>query len=118
MFDRVGQIVYKPEAGSADEVLEAAIDAGADDVQSDEEGHVITCAFADLGEVAKNLERALGEAETVKTVWRPQTMTSLDEEKAATLMKLIGALEDDDDVQAVYSNFEVSDAVLEKLTAA
>lgn len=118
MFDRVGQIVYRPEAGSADEVLEAAINAGADDVQSDEEGHVITCAFADLGEVAKNLERALGEAETVKTVWRPQTMTSLDEEKAATLMKLIGAIEDDDDVQAVYSNFEVSDAVLERLTAA
>jgi YebC/PmpR family DNA-binding regulatory protein len=118
MFDRVGQIVYKPEAGSADEMLEAAIEAGADDVQSDAEGHVITCAFAELGDVAKNLEKALGEAETVKTVWRQQTMTSLEEEKAATLMKLIGALEDDDDVQAVYSNFEVSDAVLEKLTAA
>jgi YebC/PmpR family DNA-binding regulatory protein len=118
MFDRVGEITYKPEIGTADRMLEAAIEAGADDVESDEDGHVITCAFNDLGDVVKNLEQALGEAETVKTVWRPQTMTALDEERATTLMKLIGALEDDDDVQAVYSNSEVSDAVLAKLTAA
>ncbi len=117
MFDRVGQIVYPASAGSADTVLEAAIEAGPDDVKSDEEGHVITCGFGDLGEVAKNLEQALGEAETVKAVWQPQTMTALDEEKAATMVKLIGLLEDDDDVQAVYSNFEVSEQVLEKLTA-
>jgi len=118
MFDRVGQIAYPAKAGTADAVLEAAINAGADDVKSDAEGHVITCAFSDLGEVAKNLEQALGEAETVKAVWVPQTMTALDEEKAATMMKLIAALDDDDDVQAVYSNFEISDAVMEKLTAA
>ena len=117
MFDRVGQIVYPASAGSADKVLEAAIEAGADDVKSDEEGHVIICAFADLGDVAKALEQVLGEAETVKAVWQPQTMTALDEEKAATMMKLLGILDDDDDVQAVYSNFEVSDQVLEKLTA-
>jgi YebC/PmpR family DNA-binding regulatory protein len=118
MFDRVGQIVYPATAGSADQVIEAAINAGADDVKSDTDGHVVTCAFNDLGEVAKNLEQALGEAETVKAVWLPQTVASLDEEKAATMLKLIAALEDDDDVQAVYSNFEVSDAVMEKLTAA
>jgi YebC/PmpR family DNA-binding regulatory protein len=118
MFDRVGQIVYKPEAGTPDAVLEAAIDAGADDVASDAEGHTITTTFADLSEVSKALEAKLGEAESVKAIWRPQTGTSLDEEKAATMMKLIAALEDDDDVQAVYSNFEVSDAVMEKLTAA
>jgi YebC/PmpR family DNA-binding regulatory protein len=118
MFDRVGQIAYKPEAGTADEVLEAAIDAGADDVESDAEGHFITTSFADLGEVAKNLEAALGEAETVKTVWQPKTTSSLDEEKAESLMKLVGTLEDDDDIQAVYSNFEVSDDVMAKLTAA
>jgi YebC/PmpR family DNA-binding regulatory protein len=118
MFDRVGQIVYPVSAGSADDMLEAAINAGADDVRSDEDGHVITCAFGDLGEVAKTLEQALGEAETVKAVWQPQTMTALDEDKAATMMKLIAALDDDDDVQSVYSNFEVSDDVLEKLTAA
>ena len=105
-------------SGDIDAVLEAAINAGADDVRSDSEGHVITCAFSDLGEVAKNLEQALGEAETVKAVWQPQTTASLDEEKAATMLKLIALLDDDDDVQAVYSNFEVSDAVMEKLTAA
>jgi transcriptional/translational regulatory protein YebC/TACO1 len=99
-------------------MLEAAIEAGADDVESDAENHVVTAAFANLGEVAKNLEEALGEAETVKAVWLPQTTTSLDEEKAAGLMKLIAALEDDDDVQAVYSNFEVSDDVMARLTAA
>jgi YebC/PmpR family DNA-binding regulatory protein len=118
LFDKVGEIVYKPGVGTADEVLEAAINAGASDVESDAEGHVITTAFSDLGEVAKNLEAALGEAETVKGVWKPQTRTGLDHEKAEGLMKLIASLEDDDDVQSVYSNFEVSDEVMEKLTAA
>ena len=118
MFDRIGQVVYKPEAGSADKVLEAAIDAGADDVQSGPEGHVITTSFADLADVAKKLETALGEAETVKSVWRPQTTTSLDEEKAATMLKLIAVLDEDDDVQEVYANYEIPDAVMAKLTAA
>jgi YebC/PmpR family DNA-binding regulatory protein len=118
MFDRVGQIHYKPEAGSADKVLEAAIDAGADDVASDENGHVITTTFESMGEVAKKLEAALGEAETVKAVWRPQTTTSLDEEKAATMLKLVAALEDDDDVQEIYANYEIPDAVMAKLASA
>jgi YebC/PmpR family DNA-binding regulatory protein len=119
MFDRVGQIVYPATIGDADKVLEAAIDAGADDVQSTAEGHTILTSFADMTDVARKLEVALGgEAETVKAVWRPQTMTSLDEEKAAAVMKLIGILEDDDDVQDVYANFEIPDAVMAKLTAA
>ena len=118
MFERVGQISYKPDAGTPDEVLEAGIDAGAEDVQSDEDGHVVTCAFNDVGEVVKKLEASLGAAETVKIVWRPRTMTSLDEDQAETLMRLVGTLEDDDDVQEVYSNFEVSDDVLKKLSAA
>jgi YebC/PmpR family DNA-binding regulatory protein len=118
LFDRVGQIVYPAEAGNAETVLEAAIEAGAEDVESGPDGHVITCAFEDLGDVAKALEDALGEAETVKPVWRPQTTAPLDEEKAASMLKLISALDDDDDVQAVYSNFEVSDDIMEKLTAA
>jgi YebC/PmpR family DNA-binding regulatory protein len=119
MFDRVGQIVYPATVGDADKVLEAAIDAGADDVQSTAEGHTILTSFADMTDVARKLEAALGgEAETVKAVWRPQTMTSLDEEKAAAVMKLIGILEDDDDVQDVYANFEIPDAVMAKLTAA
>lgn len=118
MFDRVGEIVYTPAAGDADTVLEAAIEAGAQDVQSDEDGHVIICAFEDLGEVSSALEASLGEAESVNPVWKPQTPTELDEEKSESLMKLIGALEDDDDVQNVYSNFEISDELLERLTAA
>lgn len=117
-FDHVGEITYPAEAGDADTVMEAAIEAGAEDVQSDEDGHVIICAFEDLGEVSSALQGSLGEAGSVKPVWRPQTMTPVDEEKAQTLMKLIAVLEDDDDVQAVFSNFEVSDEVLQKLTAA
>jgi len=118
MFDRVGEIVYKPEAGDPETVLEAAIEAGAEDVQSSDDGHTILCAFEDLGDVSSALEESLGEAESVKPLWKPQTSTEVDEEKAQSLMKLIANLEDDDDVQNVYSNFEISDEVMERLTAA
>ena len=118
MFNRVGEVTYKPEAGSADKVMEAAIEAGADDVASDEDGHVILCAFEDIGEVSKALESALGEAESVKAIWKPQTMAPVDEEKAQSVLRLISTLDDDDDVQNVYANFEVSDEVLAKLSAA
>ncbi|MBC2861075.1 YebC/PmpR family DNA-binding transcriptional regulator [Stappia sp. 28M-7] len=118
MFDRIGEIVYPAAAGTADAMLEAAIEAGAEDVQSDENSHVITCAFEDLGEVSKALEETLGEAETVKAVWKPQTLTPVDADKAQTMLKLIGLLEDDDDVQNVYSNFDVDEETLARLTAA
>jgi YebC/PmpR family DNA-binding regulatory protein len=118
MFNRAGEISYKTQAGSNDDVMEAAIEAGADDVQSDESGHVILCAFESIGEVSAALSAKLGEAETVKVVWKPQTMTPVDEETAQTLMKLIDALDEDDDVQNVFTNFEVSDEVMKKLTAA
>jgi len=118
MFNHVGEIAYPAKAGSADAVLEAAIDAGADDVQSDEHGHLVTCPFDTLGTVAGELEGKLGEAATVKTVWKPNLTTEVGEEHAETIMKMIAALEDDDDVQAVFANFEISDAVLQKLTAA
>jgi YebC/PmpR family DNA-binding regulatory protein len=118
MFAHVGEIAYPAGAGSADAVLEAAIEAGADDVRSDAAGHVVTCAFADLGAVSAALEAKLGEAASVKALWRPTLTTSVDEEKAAAILKLLAALDDDDDVQNVYSNFEVSDAVLARLTAA
>ncbi len=117
MFDHVGQITYKPEAGTPDAVMEAAILAGADDVESSEDGHVVLAAFEAMGEVAKALEETIGEAESVKAVWKPQNLVPVDEEKAASLLKLIDQLDDDDDVQAVYTNFEVSDDVLQKLTA-
>jgi YebC/PmpR family DNA-binding regulatory protein len=118
MFDRVGEIVYALEAGDADKVMEAAIEAGAEDVQSDETGHTMTCAFEDIGEVAKALEAMLGEAQSVKTIWRPQTSTPVDEEKAQSVLRLLGVLDDDDDVQNVYANFEVDEATMAKLSAA
>ncbi|MBO0903538.1 YebC/PmpR family DNA-binding transcriptional regulator [Jiella sonneratiae] len=118
MFDKVGEIVYAASAGDADAVMEAAIEAGADDVVSDETGHTIITAFEDLNEVSTALENSLGEAESVRAIWRPQTGTPVDEEKAQSILKLIGNLDDDDDVQNVYANFEVDDAVMAKLSAA
>jgi YebC/PmpR family DNA-binding regulatory protein len=118
MFVHVGEMGYPASAGSPDAMLEAAIEAGADDVKSDAGGHLVTCAFEDLGAVSAALEAKLGEAASVKALWKATQSTSVDEEKAASILKLIAALEDDDDVQNVYSNFEVSDAVLAKLTAA
>lgn len=116
-FDHVGEITYKLSVGSADKVMEAAIEAGAEDVISDEDGHFIICGFEDIGEVSKALESSLGEAETVKAIWKPQNTVPVDEERAQSLLKLIDTLEDDDDVQNVYTNFEVSDEVLAKLSA-
>jgi transcriptional/translational regulatory protein YebC/TACO1 len=115
MFDRVGQVLYPPEAGSADDVLLAAIEAGAEDVESGEEGHVIWCAASGLAEVSAALETALGEALSARLVWRPTTTTELDLEAAQSLTRLIEALEDDDDVQSVTANFEVSDEVMAQL---
>ncbi len=118
MFNHVGEIIYPADKGDADAILEAAIEAGADDTVSDATGHVITCSFEDLGSVAATLERRLGEPQNVKTVWRPTLTTTVDEENAQSILKLIAGLEDDDDVQAVFANFEVSEEVLSKLTAA
>jgi YebC/PmpR family DNA-binding regulatory protein len=118
MFAHVGEIQYPAAAASADAMLEAAIEAGADDVVSDAGGHTITCAFESLGTVSGALEAKLGEPASVKALWKAMQTTAVDEEKAASILKLIAGLEDDDDVQNVYSNFEVSEAVLAKLTAA
>ncbi len=117
MFTRIGEIAYKPGAGSADAVLEAAIDAGADGVVSDANGHLVTTSFDQLGQVAAALEAKLGTPDSVKSVWKPGMTTIVDEEKAASILKLIAALDDDDDVQAVFSNFEVDEATLARLTA-
>ena len=117
MFDRRGEILYAASAGDEDSVMLAAIDAGASDVESSPEGHAIYCADTDLAEVSAALEAVLGEAESTKLIWKPQTTTDLDFESAQSLMKLIDALEDDDDVQRVTANFEVSDEVMERLSA-
>ena len=114
-FDRMGLISYPAKAGSADAVFEAALEAGAEDVQSSEDGHEIWTAQGDLHEVAKALEPVLGEAEGAKLAWRPQTMVTVNEADAATLMKLIDVLDDDDDVQTVWGNYDVPDEVMEKL---
>ena len=118
MFGRAGEISYKAAKASADAMLEAAIDAGADDVHSDADGHVVICAFESIGEVSAALAAKFGEAETVKVVWKPQTLTPLDQEKAESLMKLLEGLDDDDDVQSVFSNADIPDEVMAKLDAA
>jgi YebC/PmpR family DNA-binding regulatory protein len=118
MFNHVGEIAYPASVGSPDKVLEAAIEAGAEDVISDADGHAIVCAFDSLGTVAGALEEALGQPASVKAIWKPNLSTQVDEEKAQSIMKMIAMLEDDDDVQHVFANFEVSDEVLKKLTAA
>jgi len=117
MFDHIGEIAYPASAGSADKVMEAAIEAGADDVESDAEGHWIYTSFEGMGEVAAALEKALGEAESVKAIWRPQNTIAVDAEKGASVLKVIGLLEEDDDVQNVYANFEMSDDDMAKLGA-
>jgi YebC/PmpR family DNA-binding regulatory protein len=115
MFDRKGLVVYPVSVGSADKVLEAAIEAGADDVESTEDGHEIYCDPTDLNEVSIALEAALGESDTSKLIWKPTISTELDLEGAQKLMKLVAALEDDDDVQNVTTNFEISDEVMAQL---
>jgi YebC/PmpR family DNA-binding regulatory protein len=109
MFDRLGQIVYPRAAGSEDAVMEAAIDAGAQDVESDDEGHVIFTAFEDLGAVIEALESSLGPAKSTAIIWKPQTLVSPPGDSVPTLMKLIDALEEDDDVQTVWTNADIDD---------
>ncbi|MFK7791242.1 MAG: YebC/PmpR family DNA-binding transcriptional regulator [Devosiaceae bacterium] len=118
MFDRVGQVTYQADAGDADAVMDAAIEAGAEDVVSDDNGHTIYCAFEDINDVSGALEKALGAAESVNPIWKPQNSIDLDVEKAASVMRLIDTLEDDDDVQNVYANFEMSDEVMAALAEA
>lgn len=115
MWDHVGQIVYPVEAGTEDAIMEAAIEAGADDVESDDDGHTIYTAFEQLSDVASALEAKLGEAKATQLAWRPQALIPVTGDAVATLMKLIETLDDDDDVQNVYSNADISAEDLEAL---
>jgi transcriptional/translational regulatory protein YebC/TACO1 len=108
-------IEYPASTGDEDKVMEAAIDAGADDVESDADGHTIWTDMEALHEVAKALEASLGQPESVKLGWKPNLTVDVAEGDAQTLMKLVDTLEDDDDVQTVWGNYEVSDEVMEKL---
>ncbi|MDQ3079277.1 MAG: YebC/PmpR family DNA-binding transcriptional regulator [Pseudomonadota bacterium] len=114
-FDHVGLINYPATAGDAEKVFEAALEAGAEDVSSSDEGHEIWTEIGALHEVAKALEPVLGEPEGAKLAWRAQTSIEVAEADAATLLKLIDALDEDDDVQQVWGNYEVSDEVMERL---
>ncbi|MDH5723519.1 MAG: YebC/PmpR family DNA-binding transcriptional regulator [Alphaproteobacteria bacterium] len=118
MFDRVGEIIYPADKASADDMFEAALEAGAENVESDEDIHEIHCAADDFASVRDSLEAKFGEPKKSGLIWRPNVMTPLDEEQAATVLRLIDALEDNDDVQSVTANFEVSDEIMEKLMAA
>ena len=110
-FDRVGEISYPLSAGSGDEVMMAALDAGADDVETDEDGHWITCKFEDLAAVSDALEKALGESTESKMIWKPQVLTEVDLDAAEKLLRLVDMLEEDDDVQTVTHNFDVPEDV-------
>ena len=116
-FDRLGAIEFEAAKATADEMLEAAIEAGADDVESSAEGHWVYCHPDQLHQVAKALEARFGEPRAAQITWRPKTETPIDEETGQKLLRMIDALEESDDVQQVYANFEIADDVLERLSA-
>ena len=117
LFDRIGQVTYPAAAASVDAMFEAALDAGASDVESGGEEHVVTCAPDDLITLRDALERRFGAPASAKLAWRAKTTTPVDGDAAAALFKLLEALEDSDDVQNVYANFEVSDEVMAQLSS-
>ena len=117
MFDRVGMIDYDAKVATEDAMMEAAIEAGADDASFSEEGHEVITGVETLRDVAKALEEKFGEPRRTALIWRPQTSIAVDDEVGEKILKLVGALEDNDDVQKVYANFEVSDALVAKMDA-
>jgi YebC/PmpR family DNA-binding regulatory protein len=116
LFNRLGVILYPLKAGTADEMLEAAIEAGADNVDTNETEHEITTGIDDFFAVRDALEARFGAAETAKLDWRPTTIVTLDETKAATLLKLLDILDENDDVQNVYANFDIPEGVMALLS--
>ncbi len=116
MFDRIGTVEFEADVASADDMLEAAIEAGADDVASGEAGHVVTCEATALNEVAKALEARFGSPRKAALTWRPQNTIAVDDEAGEKLLKLIEILEESDDVQNVYANFEISEGLLARLS--
>jgi YebC/PmpR family DNA-binding regulatory protein len=117
MFDRVGQVEFESKVADADAMLEAAIEAGADDVASDESGHIVTCAATSLGEVLAALEAKFGEPKKSGLVWKPQNNIAVDDETGEKILKLMDLLDDNDDVQSVVANFEASETLLQKMGA-
>ncbi|MEL0012086.1 MAG: YebC/PmpR family DNA-binding transcriptional regulator [Alphaproteobacteria bacterium] len=116
MFDQVGEVVYPADKASADDVFEAALEAGASDVASSSEAHEIICAPEDFGQVVETLTERFGQPESAGLTWKPQTTVDLNADSARTVLKLIDVLDESDDVQRVATNFEVSDEVMAELT--
>ena len=117
MFERVGLIVYGADAASADDMFEVALEAGASDVESSDAGHEVMCKPDDFSAVRDALEARFGNAEDTRLDWKPQNPVAVDEDAAGILLKLLDALDDNDDVQGVAANFDVADDVLERLSA-
>jgi transcriptional/translational regulatory protein YebC/TACO1 len=117
MFDKLGSIEFDAGKATPDQMLEAAIEAGAEDVESDEDGHCVYCNPDELHHVAKALEARFGEVRAAQIFWRPKSTVPVDEESGQKLIRMIEGLEDSDDVQNVYANFEIADEVLERLSA-
>ena len=117
MFDQVGRIVYPESVGSYEKVFEAALEAGASDVEAGDEGYEVFCEMDDFSAVRDALQETLGDASSARLIWRPQNTIEVDEEQASTLFKLLDVLDDNDDVQNVFANFEVADDVMKKLSA-
>ena len=117
MFERVGEITYPAPTASADGMFEAAIEAGAENLESDPEQHLVSCASEDLNGVRDTLENRFGPASSARLVWRPRSTAAIGDEAAATLFRLLETLEDSDDVQNVFANFEVAEDVLARLGA-
>jgi len=115
MFDQVGSFTYPADKGDEEAMLDHAIEAGADECMSDEFGHEFICSADDFAAVKDALEAALGEPTSAKIIWKPQNLIEVDADKAATLLKLVDALEDNDDVQNVYANFDISEDVMAAL---
>ena len=118
MFDHVGVVEYEANKADADTMLEAAIEAGADDVISNEDGHQIFTATDSLAEVSKALEAKFGEPRKSAMMWKPQNTIAVDDEAGEKILKLMDALDDSEDVQNVYANFEISDALMQRMSAA
>ena len=117
MFDKVGQIIFAGTVADAEAMFDAALEAGADNVESDEESHVITCAPEDFNAVREALQETFGDPEEAELTWIAQNTLSVDEDQATTLLKFIDALEDNDDVQSLSFNFEISDEIMAKIEA-
>jgi len=118
MFSRVGEIVFLAKVANADAMLEAVIDAGGDNVESDEQFHVVTCSVEDFGAVRDALESKFGEMESAKLTWLPNTTTPASGDVAQTILKLVDTLDDNDDVQSVFGNYEIPDEDMDKFAAA